>query len=291
MKISFELDLNSPEGYIGIGIGVLLLVLVWLLRRRDPGDSNAMIQNVGSPGAAIYVDQSKRTNVAIAAPVAVNVATTSRQPHGQSPADRSARNSSPDDIWMVLVLALFALAVTGVFYLRHFEIVTFVSRTICFVAATYAFLGFMLDLYARGWRSNEVQFGYLLAGLFSGAAAGLLLQAQELISVEMVQAAIADSSGAVNFFLNRLTSVGKLLLVASLLSTTVTSFIALVAVLVILRAIVTSWSDESQRSWVSTFFLKYTGWFRPQHFAILSIVCTGFVGLVLYVWLPHSLRA
>ena len=295
MKVSFSLELGSQEALIGIGLGLLVAIIAALMSgRRGPNITRNVVQINGSPGANASIDQSKRTSVKVDANVSVNVGATTSAPTSSKASRTSAQskgNGHHDDAMGIVVLALAAMAIGGFFYLRHFEMITLVSRTVCFAAATYALIGCAIDVYQRGLRFDQIQFGYLLAGLASGTAAGFLLQAQELVSLEMLQAATNSSQGALHFFLNRLTNAGRVFLMASLVSTAIICFVALAAILAILRALILSWSDASVRSWPTRIALGATEWVRPVPFSFLSIGGLGIVAYTLYVWVPKSLHS
>jgi len=129
-----------------------------------------------------------------------------------------------------------------------------------------------------------------LAAIASGVSAEFLLQAQDLVSQDMVQAAATHGRGAVDFFLNRLTSAGKVILVASMISTAAICFVSMASWLAIIRALVESWSDESERSWPAHTVLGASEWVRPVPFMFFSLLMLGFVGYTLYIWVPNSLH-
>ena len=228
------------------------------------------------------------SNVSTKVAVGIN-RSPSPPPQSPHPRNRPAGNGSQDDAIGILGVAFVAFAFAGYFYLRYFDVVTFVSRTACFAAASYALLGCAVDMYRRSVLLDQIQWGYLLAGLASGVAAGLLLQAQALVTPEMLEAAAAEQ-GAVQFFLHRLTNAGRLYVIASLACTSAICFVILASLLAILRALLLAWTDDESRGWSSRILLGATEWVQPVPFAIMSLLGLGFSVFLLYGWLPNALR-
>lgn len=196
---------------------------------------------------------------------------------------------SQDDAGAIFVAAVGVLAVVGFYYVRHFELITVISRTLCFAATAYGLFAFALDVHWRGPRFDGIKAGYLLAGIAGLVSAAFLLQAQALISSDVVQAAAATGRGAIDFVLNRLTQVGRMYLLASLLTTTVACFVAVMSLLAILRALLQSWAEPDDRSRFASLVLGATDWVAPIPFALLATPSHAFVAFMLYVWLPGAL--
>jgi hypothetical protein len=292
LKFSFDFELSSPEATIGIYVGVIaavVIVILLLLRGRRPNITQNMTTISNSPGAAVSLDQSKHTNVAVSTAAAVNVSKVNHAPAApaeQKPAPAARpRNSGGgtgnDDVSALMFVAGGALVAGVYFFVRHFDSVAFGSRLECFAAFSFAVVAFPFDLYRRGVRGDEIQASLFLSGVISFIAAALLLQAQALVTPEMI-AASADEPNVVKLVFQRLTHAELRLVMISLVSTVATCFVALTALLSILRAIVLSWFEGRPLNGFARAVLKVTHGTRPAPLAIIAIVLLGAVAAMPY---------
>lgn len=292
MKFSFDLELSSPEATIGLYIGAaiaVVIIILLVLRSRPPNITQNITSITNSPGANASVDQSRHTNVAVNTAVAVNVSkvsNTSRPPREQKPpSPPRARNTGSgtgnDDASGFVFAAGAAIAAGVYFFVRHFDSVAFGSRLECFAALSFAVVALLFDLYRRGGRADEIQVNLTLSAVISTVSAALLLQAQALVTPEMIAAA-ADEQNVFKLVFQRLSHTDLRLILISLLSTVAICFVALTALLSILRAVVLAWYEDRPFTWFARTVLNATHGMRPVPLAIIATVILGSVTAMPY---------
>lgn len=286
----FQLDIDSPEALFGFLFALVFVALIYLLRPPRRNETHNHLDLSRSQGSSVNLDQSKKTRVSINTNVTLNqVAIPPERPTSRSQANRPSGRANSDDGFSIFFAIGGLLLLVGFQYLRHFELVTYISRTLCFgTAFTAAFLALLYGN-QQEWEFDEILGGYLLASIASVLSAGFLLHAQDLISSDLVQAATAHKKGAVDFFLNGHSHRELAYVLASMMAAIGACLIACGSFFSILRALALSWLDAGEPSFLLRLAIRATNRFRPAPFALLATILLVGIAFVLYFWLPNAL--
>jgi hypothetical protein len=290
----------TQTDWLGIIAGLLLviaLLIVWLIGRGGGRQPINLIDQRGSIGASANVNQSKHVkqddHSQRQTAINTNVNVNSKNRNASSKSNRQPSSGNSDDNSGIFIVAGIALLTVCALYVKHFEMIKLVTRATYLGVVVFCFFAWVVSIFQRDSLDNDQQFGFVAP--FVGALVGvwLLLQAQDVISPEVVQAAQAvpnSIAGFIDFYLNKLSTYGKRIVLISASASLILMLHAMIAALTALRTFVVCYfydEEESGYGVISRIFLRYAGAFSWEKYAVLALIfLIGSYALMNWVPLP-----
>lgn len=273
---------------LAAGLALLILILLLLVFGAKPRNQINISQNGDHNNADVSINQSQT----IVTKVKV-VRESPRQQRAAPTQSRSGRESS-GDARSLFVIAGFALIVVAVLFVKHFDAIAFWTRT--FSAAVVLLCVAMLVIYVLcadhpEWR-DYLHFFPPLVGSMIGF--GLMTEAQDLISAELMQAArsIPDGiPGLIQFYTRGLTDYGRTITLVAPIATFLMVFHALYAGLASIRAYGQAFHADADEKSLSSRLLDATDWCATEMYLFIGalLLCGGFY---FGHWMPaHAIAA
>jgi hypothetical protein len=283
----------SDRELILIGFSVVLalllvVVLLFLFRRTPPPNVN-QINNQGSANAQTHIQQNRytQTNIQINPTVTVNQ-------NNQGPAHRepTRSNGNKDDALGLVVVAGLAILVVAFFYLKHFDAIVVLTRALYVAVISFALASSLAALVLKLDDVPYSALATLAAPMFGSALAIVLLfSAQSLITPDITEAAAVapnNLSGAVNFYLQRLTDSGRHAVLGSAFSTCVLLIHGVIAGLTVLRGFVLTHLDVQPNDLFAHTVLNLTEWCSASRYSWTALGLLGISAFFIYVFTNQS---